>query len=38
VPVSQQSAVLGIGSTPSPFYKIVLEAPFNTVNRWIQVK
>jgi len=38
VPVSQQSAVLGIGSTPSPFYKIVLEAPFNTVNRWIVIK
>jgi predicted AlkP superfamily pyrophosphatase or phosphodiesterase len=38
VPVSQQSAVLGIGSTPSSFYKIVLEAPLNTVNRWVLVK
>jgi len=38
VPVSQQSAILGIGSYPSGFYKIVLEAPFNTVNKWIEVK
>ncbi|HEY4064291.1 MAG TPA: alkaline phosphatase family protein [Puia sp.] len=38
LPVSQQSAVLGIGSMPSSFYKIVLEAPLNTVNRWIVVK
>ena len=38
VPVSQQSATFGVGSTPSSFYKVVLEAPYNTVNRWIQVK
>lgn len=38
VPVAQQSAALGIGSMPSGFYKIVLEAPFNTVNRWIVSK
>ncbi len=35
LPVSQQSAILGIGSYPSTFYKIVLEAPYNTVNRWV---
>jgi predicted AlkP superfamily pyrophosphatase or phosphodiesterase len=43
VPVAQQSAVLGIGSavtgsTPAAFYKIVFEAPYNTVNQWILVK
>ena len=40
VPVSQQSAVFSISSasTPSAFYKVVLEAPYNTVNRWIKVK
>jgi predicted AlkP superfamily pyrophosphatase or phosphodiesterase len=35
VPVASQSAVLGIGSTPSSFYKVVLEAPYNRVNRWV---
>jgi predicted AlkP superfamily pyrophosphatase or phosphodiesterase len=35
IPVAAQSAVLGIGSTPSTFYKIVLEGPYNMVNRWI---
>jgi hypothetical protein len=38
VPVSAQSAILGIGSYPSDFYKIVLEAPYNVLNRWIYVK
>jgi predicted AlkP superfamily pyrophosphatase or phosphodiesterase len=38
VPAGQQSAILGIGSTPSSFYKVVLEGPYNTVNRWIVVK
>jgi predicted AlkP superfamily pyrophosphatase or phosphodiesterase len=38
VPVAQQSAVFSIGSTPSGFYKIVLEGPYNTVNQWINVK
>jgi len=35
VPAGQQSAVLGISSSPSPFYKVVLEGTYNTVNRWI---
>ncbi|HEX9512711.1 MAG TPA: alkaline phosphatase family protein [Puia sp.] len=38
VPAGQQSAILGIGSTPSAFYKVVLEGPYNTVNRWVLVK
>ncbi|HWK05323.1 MAG TPA: alkaline phosphatase family protein [Puia sp.] len=38
LPAGQQSATLGIGSTPSAFYKVVLEGPYNTVNRWIVVK
>jgi hypothetical protein len=38
VPAAQQSAILGISSYPSPFYKVVLEGPYNTVNRWIMVK
>jgi len=38
VPAGQQSAILGISSYPSPFYKVVLEGPYNTVNRWIVVK
>ncbi|MDR3715338.1 MAG: alkaline phosphatase family protein [Puia sp.] len=38
VPVSQRSAIFGAGSDSSAFYKIVLEAPDNTVNRWIPVK
>lgn len=35
VPVAQKTAILGVGSYPSSFYKIVLEAPNNTMNRWI---
>jgi len=38
VPVGAQSAIMGIGSSPSNFYKIVLEAPHNVLNRWIFVK
>ena len=38
VPAAQQSAIFGIGSTPSAFYKIVLEGPYNTVNKWVLVK
>jgi hypothetical protein len=38
VPAAAQSAVLGIGSFPSSFYKIVLEAPNNVLNRWVEVK
>lgn len=35
VPVSQQKAVVDISKMPSSFYKIVLEAPKNMVNRWV---
>jgi predicted AlkP superfamily pyrophosphatase or phosphodiesterase len=35
VPAAQQSAAFSLGSAPSPFYKIVLEGQYNTVNRWI---
>jgi hypothetical protein len=38
VPVVEQSAILGIESSPSSFYKIVLEGPYNIVNRWVLVK
>lgn len=38
LPGSQQSAILGIGSYPSSFYKIVLEGTYNTVSRWIVIK
>lgn len=37
VPASQQSATLSISSFHSKFYKVVLEGPYNTVNRWIFV-
>lgn len=37
VPLAAQAAGLNISSYPSGFYKVVLEAPNNTVNRWIQV-
>ena len=35
VPVSKETAEVNVKSLPSHFYKIVLEAPLNTVNRWI---
>jgi hypothetical protein len=38
LPAAQQSAVFGIGSYPSSFYKIVLEAQYNMLNRWVVVK
>lgn len=38
VPAGQQSAILSLTSTPSSFYKVVLEGMYNTVNRWITVK
>lgn len=38
VPVSQQKAVVDISKMPSSFYKIVLEAPKNMVNRWVVEK
>jgi hypothetical protein len=37
LPVEAQSVQLGVGAAAasSKFYKIVLEAPYNTVNRWV---
>jgi hypothetical protein len=35
VPVASRGAVVEVGSMPSDFYKVVLEAPHNTVNRWV---
>jgi predicted AlkP superfamily pyrophosphatase or phosphodiesterase len=37
-PVLAKSVSIDLGAYPSSFYKIVLEAPFNMVNRWIFVK
>ena len=35
VPLKQGKAMLAVGESPDGFYKIVLEGPHNTVNRWI---
>jgi hypothetical protein len=35
VPLKQGKATLSVNAFPSDFYKIVLEAPHNMVNRWI---
>ena len=35
VPLSSQKLTVDLKKFPSLFYKIVLEAPHNTVNRWI---
>ena len=37
-PILAKSASIDLGPYPSSFYKIVLEASFNMVNRWIFVK
>lgn len=34
-PLSSQTAVIDVSKTPSEFYKIVIEAPDNMLNRWI---
>ncbi|MBF9255008.1 alkaline phosphatase family protein [Pontibacter sp. 172403-2] len=38
VPLKQEKATLSVEDLPSDFYKIVLEAPHNMVNRWIILK
>jgi len=38
VPVAGGKATVDIKQTPSDFYKIVIEMPYNILNRWIQVK
>lgn len=35
VPVSSQEAVVDLGGYPSSFYKIAIEMPHNTLNRWM---
>ena len=38
VSVSDRHALLDVKETPSSFYKIVLEAPDNVVNKWIMLE
>jgi Uncharacterized proteins of the AP superfamily len=38
VPVAKASAEIDIKEIPSDFYKIVIEAPHNFLNRWIIIK
>jgi hypothetical protein len=35
VPLSKGKAEIDAGSSADGFYKIVLETPYNTLNRWI---
>jgi hypothetical protein len=35
VPVSRGHALISLEGMPSSFYKVVLKAPYNTLNRWI---
>lgn len=35
VPLSRQKAIIDVSNNPSPFYKIVIEAPGNLLNRWV---
>lgn len=35
VPLAQERATISVKKFPADFYKIVLEAPHNSVNRWI---
>lgn len=38
LPVADDHAVLHVKDLPSAFYKVVLEAPDNTVNKWIYIE
>jgi hypothetical protein len=38
VPVTDGKARIDVKQFPSDFYKVVLEAPYNFLNRWIIVK
>lgn len=38
VPLKQEKTTLFVKKPPSGFYKIVLEAPHNIVNRWVIIK
>ena len=35
VPLAKQEAIIDVSNKPSSFYKIVIEAPGNMLNRWI---
>ncbi|GAB3974176.1 hypothetical protein GCM10028806_29470 [Spirosoma terrae] len=35
VPLKKENALIDVSKLPSSFYKIVLEGPSNTVNRWV---
>lgn len=35
VPVATGSATIDTGKMPSDFYKIVIELPYNSINRWV---
>ncbi|MFT4030839.1 MAG: alkaline phosphatase family protein [Siphonobacter sp.] len=35
IPVTAEKASLDLSKLPSQFYKIALEAPYNSVNRWV---
>ncbi|SHF29204.1 alkaline phosphatase family protein [Flavisolibacter ginsengisoli] len=37
IPVGAQKAIVDVKNTPSSFYKIVIEMPFNMLNRWIVI-
>ncbi len=37
-PLKDKHAVVSVKEWPSSFYKLVLEGPHNTVNRWVIVK
>jgi len=36
-PVAQRHALLNVKDLPSDFYKVVLEAPDNTTNKWVVI-
>jgi hypothetical protein len=38
VPVAAGKAIVDIKQTPSAFYKIIIEMPYNFLNRWIMIK
>ncbi|SFA53383.1 Type I phosphodiesterase / nucleotide pyrophosphatase [Pedobacter suwonensis] len=38
VDVNQQHYLADLNNYPSPYYKLVVEAPDNTLNKWISVK
>ncbi|WP_295674349.1 alkaline phosphatase family protein [uncultured Mucilaginibacter sp.] len=37
VPVADQHALVSVKNLPSNFYKVYLEAPYNSVNRWFVI-